>query len=235
MNFIPSMPKKSLCKWSQFLSVDGAVCGCCRSGLGHTHPDSFPAEDWESWHCGSPLSFFCRANAGRQTQYGGCWTAGAGFNPGQHSGSRSGGGSRPPPTGGSVDLLRRAILTNYRTPVYLRDHEPNHCIPYTRSVASDCGGREVTGVPCQSQASYLPHLRAHTHAWASLQKREIGHRLLIFRSDATAPDPYGMWQPYYQGYDPYGLGTGFDPLPGLGFFSMAYAFPAAWLGFCSDE
>ena len=94
------------------------------------------------------------------------------------------------------------------TSVLASDHEPNRRIPYTRSVASDCGGRKVTGVPSQCQASYLPQLRAHTHALASLQKREIGLRLLRFRSDASAPDPCGMWPPYYQGHDPYGFGYG---------------------------
>ena len=92
--------------------------------------------------------------------------------------------------------------------MYLQEHEPNHRIPYARSVASDCGGREVTDVPCQSQASYLPHLHAHTHTLASLQKIEIGLRLFPFRSGATAPDPCGMWSPYYQGDDSYGFGYG---------------------------
>ena len=82
------------------------------------------------------------------------------------------------------------------------------------------GGREV--------ACYLPHLRAHTHALASLQKREIGLWLLPFHSDAIAPDLCGMWPTYYQGHDPKVSGTGFDSLSGLGFFSpMAWASPAA--------
>ena len=65
-------------------------------------------------------------------------------------------------TGGSVDLLRRAILTNYRTPVYLRDHEPDCHIPYTRSVASDCGGREVTLARVRLLIC-LTCMRTHTH------------------------------------------------------------------------
>ena len=137
---------------------------------------------------GSPLAFLCLANAGRQTQYGGCWTAGAGFDPGQHSDSRSGGGScHPPPfpwvvglpqsnnarhdnafskltvhgcsevgrqsytclggVGSSQSMVPLGVCRPQKgypyqlphTSVLASDHEPNRRIPYTQSVASDCG------------------------------------------------------------------------------------------------
>ena len=54
------------------------------------------------------------------------------------------------------------------TSVYASDYFPNHRIPDTRSVASDCGGREreVTGGHSHNQAPYWPHSRAHSHLQA---------------------------------------------------------------------
>ena len=141
---------------------------------------------------------------------------------------------RPPQKGYPYQLPHTSVLAS--------DHEPNRRIPYTRSVASDCGGREVTGVPCQSQASYLPHLSAHTHALANLQKREIGLRLLPSVQMLLRLTPAGCGQRTTRVTTRTVLGTGFDFLPGLGFFPhgmgffrMAWASPSAWLGSFSNK
>ena len=44
------------------------------------------------------LAFSYHVYSGNRTRYGGCWTAGTGVEPIQHSCSRSDGGPRPPPT-----------------------------------------------------------------------------------------------------------------------------------------
>ena len=97
------------------------------------------------------------------------------------------------------------------TSVLASDHEPNRRIPYTRSVASDCRGREVTGVPSQSQASYLPHLSAHTYTLACLQKREIGHRLLPSVQTLLRLTPAGRGHRTTRVTTPYGFGCGIRP------------------------